>query len=53
MEPDSRNTFKPNCTLAELQTRFENGYVPVRKKKMTTEIQISIDDYLEDTKNER
>ena len=53
MEPDSRNTFKPDFTLAELQARFENGYVPVRKKKRATEKQISIEDYLEDIKNER
>ena len=33
MEPDSHNTFKPNCTLAELAVRFENGYVPKRRKK--------------------
>lgn len=48
MEPDSRNTFKPDFTLAELQARFENGYVPVRKKKRATEKQISIDEYLEE-----
>ena len=53
MEPDSYNAFKPDCTLAELQARFESGYVPVRKKKRATEKQISIEDYLEDTKNER
>ena len=53
MEPNSRNAFKPDCTLAELQARFENGYVPVRKKKRATEKQISIEEYLEDTKNER
>ena len=53
MEPDSGIPFKPDFTLAELQTRFENGYVPVRKKKRATEIQISIEDYLEDIKNER
>lgn len=53
MEPDSHNTFKPDCTLAELQERFESGYVPVRKKKRATETQISIEEYLEETKNER
>lgn len=46
MELDSHNTFKPNCTLAELQSLFESGYVPVRKKKRATEKQISIDEYL-------
>ena len=50
MELDSRNTFKPDCTLAELQERFESGYVPVRKKKLATEKQISIDEYLEGLK---
>lgn len=39
MEPDSHNTFKPNCTLAELQARFENGYVPVRRKTRENVIQ--------------
>lgn len=34
MEPDSFNTFKPNgVTLAGLAQRFENGYVPKRRKK--------------------
>lgn len=50
MEADSRNAFKPDCTLAELQARFENGYVPVRKKKRATEKQISIEEYLEGQK---
>ena len=27
MEPQSHNTFKSNCTLAELQARFSNGCV--------------------------
>ena len=48
MEPDSYNTFKPDCTLAGLQARFESGYVPIRKKKRVTEKQISIDEYLEE-----
>lgn len=38
MEPDSHNTFKPNCTLAELQARFENGYIPKRRKRRKNEI---------------
>lgn len=33
MEPFSHNTFKPNCTLEELKNRFENGYIPKRRKK--------------------
>lgn len=32
MEHDSYSTFKPNCTLSELQLRFENGYIPKRRK---------------------
>lgn len=39
MEPDSHNTFKPNCTLAELQARFESGYVPKRRKTRENVIQ--------------
>lgn len=33
IEPFSYNTFKPRTTLAELAKRFEQGYVPKRKKK--------------------
>lgn len=33
MEKDSHNTFKPNTTLKALAERFENGYIPKRKKK--------------------
>lgn len=34
MEPDSFSTFKPNgVTLAGLAERFENGYVPKRRRK--------------------
>lgn len=33
MEPFSRNTFKPRTTLAELAKRFEQGYIPKRKKR--------------------
>lgn len=42
MEPDSFNTFKPNCTLAELQARFENGYIPKRRKKRQTSVQMDM-----------
>lgn len=42
MEPDSYNTFKPNCTLAELQARFENGYIPQRRKKQNKYKQMSL-----------
>lgn len=44
MEPDSYNTFKPNCTLAELQARFENGYIPQRRKKQNKYKQMSLFD---------
>lgn len=44
MEPDSFNTFKPNCTLAELQARFENGYIPQRRKKQNKYKQMSLFD---------
>ena len=47
MEPDSSNTFKPNCTLAELQARFEKGYVPARRKRYDN-AQISIDELIEE-----
>ena len=47
MEPNSHNTFKPNCTLAELQARFEKGYIPERRKKRTNIEQISIFDIME------
>ena len=33
IEPFSYNTFKPRTTLAELAKRFEQGYVPERKKR--------------------
>lgn len=44
MEPDSYNTFLPNCTLAELQARFENGYIPQRRKKQNKYKQMSLFD---------
>lgn len=49
MELDSHNTFKPNCTLAELQARFENGYIPKRKKVKQNFIQTSMFDYEKNT----
>lgn len=33
LEKDSFNTFKPNMTLCELKERFDNGYIPKRRKK--------------------
>lgn len=44
MEPDSRNTFMPDTSLAEITKRFESGYVPKRKKTITNYKQISIFD---------
>lgn len=35
MESDSHNTFKPRYTLAQLSERFENGYVPQRKVRLS------------------
>lgn len=36
MEPYSHNTFKPRgVTLALLAERFENGYIPKRKKRLS------------------
>ena len=32
MELDSHNTFKPNESLQHLTKRFENGYIPKRRK---------------------
>lgn len=32
LEKDSRNTFKPNLTLKQLEEKFKNGFVPKRKK---------------------
>jgi 3'-phosphoadenosine 5'-phosphosulfate sulfotransferase (PAPS reductase)/FAD synthetase len=49
IEPESHNTFKPNCTLAELQARFENGYIPKRKKVKQNFIQTSMFDYEKNT----
>lgn len=32
LEKDSFNTFKPNLTLLQLKERFDNGYIPQRRK---------------------
>ena len=43
MEPDSHNTFKPNgVTLASLAERFENGYIPKRRKKQQPSVQLDM-----------
>lgn len=43
MEPDSHNTFKPGITLQELAERFENGYIPKRRKKRVTNEQLRLE----------
>ena len=46
MEPDSHNTFKPNTTLKELAERFENGYIPTRRKKRLPYVQLDMFDMI-------
>lgn len=43
IEPDSHNTFKDGLTLQELSERFERGYVPKRKKKRETNVQLKFE----------
>lgn len=45
MEHDSYSTFKPNCTLSELQLRFENGYIPKRRKVFIKKIKKNYQNY--------
>lgn len=48
MEPDSHNTFKPNgVTLESLAERFANGYIPKRRKKWQTPVQLDMFDMIE------
>lgn len=43
MEPDSFNTFKPNgVTLESLAERFADGYIPKRRKKRNTFVQLDM-----------
>ena len=43
MEPDSHNTFKPNgVTLESLAERFAEGYIPKRRKKQQTSVQLDM-----------
>lgn len=43
MEPDSFNTFKPNgVTLSSLAERFAEGYIPKRRKKQQTSVQLDM-----------
>lgn len=47
MEKVSINTFKPNgVTLKELAERFENGYIPTRRKKRLPYVQLDIFDMI-------
>lgn len=49
LEPYSpRNKFKPDGNLSDYAKRFENGYIPERRKKRTNIAQISIFDIMED-----
>ena len=43
MEPDSPVTFKPNgVTLESLAERFADGYIPKRRKKQQTSVQLNM-----------
>ena len=43
MEPDSFNTFKPNgVTLKSLAEKFSAGYIPKRRKKQQTYVQLDM-----------
>ena len=43
MEPDRHNTFKPNgVTLESLAERFADGYLPKRRKKRNTFVQLDM-----------
>ena len=46
MEPDSQTTFKLNTTLKELAERFENGYIPTRRKKRLPYVQLDMFDMI-------
>ena len=47
LEPYSpHNKFKPDGNLSDYAKRFENGYVPVRRKKREKYVQTSIFDFL-------
>lgn len=47
LEKDSVHSFKPTLNISDFAKRFENGYVPTRRKQRATEKQMSIDEYLE------
>lgn len=46
LEKDSFNTFKPNLTLMELKERFDNGYIPQRRKMCNAPEQLNIYDLI-------
>lgn len=47
LEPYSpHNKFKPDGNLSDYAKRFENGYVPIRRKKRDKYVQTSIFDFL-------
>ena len=49
MEPDSHNTFKPNESLQHLTERFEDGYIPSRKKRKAF-LQLDFFDLIDEAK---
>ena len=50
METDSHNTFKPRgVTLKWLAERFENGYIPTRRKKRLPYVQLDMFELIGDT----
>lgn len=49
LEKDSFNTFKPNLTLMELKERFDNGYIPQRRKTCNKPEQLNIYDLMNKT----
>lgn len=44
LEKDSFNTFKPTTTLLQLKERFDNGYVPKRRKVCDSNKQLNVFD---------
>lgn len=48
LEPYSpHNKFKPDGNLSDYAKRFENGYVPIRRKKRENSVQLNFFDLLE------
>ena len=46
LEKDSVHSFKPTLNISDFAKRFENGYVPIRRKKRDKYVQTSIFDFL-------